>query len=101
MHCRFTLHFSTSFSTTRTSVPKNGTLPFRWLELRFLKGEQGLQFEVPKPHQRQREVNNAVEGLGQIVEMGDAPECQSCDSVMMRNGSCYHCMECGGTSGCS
>jgi len=74
---------------------------FRWLELRFLKGEQGLLFELPKPAQPKGEVSSAVEGLGQVVELGDAPPCQFCGSLMVRNGSCYRCMTCGSTSGCS
>ena len=74
---------------------------FRWLELRFLKGEQGLLFELPKLAQPQREVTSVVEGLGQVVELGDAPVCQFCGSLMVRNGSCYRCMTCGSTSGCS
>ncbi len=74
---------------------------FRWLELRFLKGEQGILFELPKSAQPQREVTSVVEGLGQVVELGDAPPCQFCGSLMVRNGSCYRCMTCGGTSGCS
>ena len=74
---------------------------FRWIELRFLKGEQGLLFEMPTPAQPQRAVTSAVEGLGQVVELGDAPVCQFCGSLMVRNGSCYRCMTCGSTSGCS
>jgi ribonucleoside-diphosphate reductase alpha chain len=74
---------------------------FRWLELRFLKGEQGLLFELPKLAQPRPEVSSAVEGLGQVVELGDAPPCQFCGSLMVRNGSCYRCMTCGSTSGCS
>jgi ribonucleoside-diphosphate reductase alpha chain len=74
---------------------------FRWLELRFLKGEQGLLFELPKLAQPQREVTSAIEGLEQVVELGDAPPCQFCGSLMVRNGSCYRCMTCGSTSGCS
>ena len=74
---------------------------FRWLELRFLKGEQGLLFELTKLAQPQREVTSVVEGLGQVVELGDAPPCQFCGSLMVRNGSCYRCMTCGSTSGCS
>lgn len=31
----------------------------------------------------------------------DAPMCSTCGVVMVRNGSCYKCMECGETSGCS
>ena len=74
---------------------------FRWLELRFLKGEQGLLFELPRPTLPQRKVSSVVEGLGQVVELGDAPPCQFCGSLMVRNGSCYRCMTCGSTSGCS
>jgi ribonucleoside-diphosphate reductase alpha chain len=74
---------------------------FRWLELRFLKGGQGLLFELPKQAQPQREVASVVEGLGQVAELGDAPPCQFCGSLMVRNGSRYRCMTCGSTSGCS
>jgi len=74
---------------------------FRWLELRFLKGEQGLLFELPKLAQSHREPSGVVEALGQVVELGDAPVCQFCGSLMVRNGSCYRCMTCGSTSGCS
>ncbi len=31
----------------------------------------------------------------------DAPSCPDCGSIMMRNGSCYKCLNCGATSGCS
>ncbi len=31
----------------------------------------------------------------------DAELCAECGSMMVRNGSCYKCMECGSTSGCS
>jgi ribonucleoside-diphosphate reductase alpha chain len=31
----------------------------------------------------------------------DAPPCSVCGSIMVRNGSCYKCMNCGSTSGCS
>ncbi len=74
---------------------------FRWLELRFLKGEQGILFELPRPAQPPREATSVVEALGQVVELGDAPVCQFCGSLMVRNGSCYRCMTCGSTSGCS
>ena len=74
---------------------------FRWLELCFLKGEQGLLFKLPKTSQPKREVTSVVDGLGQLVELGDAPPCQFCGSLMLRNNSCYRCMTCGSTSGCS
>jgi ribonucleoside-diphosphate reductase alpha chain len=31
----------------------------------------------------------------------DAPSCSDCGSIMVRNGSCYKCLNCGATSGCS
>jgi ribonucleoside-diphosphate reductase alpha chain len=31
----------------------------------------------------------------------DAPPCHECGSIMIRSGSCYKCLECGSTSGCS
>ncbi len=31
----------------------------------------------------------------------DAPLCSDCGMIMVRNGACYKCLNCGGTSGCS
>jgi len=33
--------------------------------------------------------------------MADAPPCHECGEIMIRNGSCYACINCGATSGCS
>ena len=72
----------------------------RWLEVHFLKGEQGILFERQNSGQPQYE-GSSTKALGQLVELGDAPTCQFCGSLMVRNGSCYRCLECGSTSGCS
>ena len=32
---------------------------------------------------------------------GDAPSCPTCGMLMVPNGSCYKCLNCGSTSGCS
>ncbi|MEW6324327.1 MAG: vitamin B12-dependent ribonucleotide reductase [Nitrospirota bacterium] len=32
---------------------------------------------------------------------GDAPPCDLCGGLMVRNGTCYKCLNCGSTSGCS
>lgn len=74
---------------------------FRWLDLRFLKGEQRILFEVPRAKEQPADLRNAAQALGEIVSLGDAPTCQFCGSLMVRNGSCHRCMECGSTSGCS
>jgi ribonucleoside-diphosphate reductase alpha chain len=40
-------------------------------------------------------------GLAGVEHSEDAPSCSDCGSIMVRNGSCYRCMNCGSTSGCS
>ncbi|PYX64087.1 MAG: vitamin B12-dependent ribonucleotide reductase [Acidobacteria bacterium] len=105
---------------------------FRWLQLRFLTGQQQLLFDnlrlrpsgaaiggsVPNSEgvgdlngsASPRETENrelrtgsihAADALREIVDLGDAPTCSFCGSIMTRNGSCYRCMSCGSTSGCS
>ena len=44
---------------------------------------------------------HASDALKDLIDMGDAPSCQVCGAIMTRNGSCYRCMSCGSTSGCS
>jgi hypothetical protein len=76
---------------------------FRWMELKFLKNEQGELFEsrpvsihaVPPPNGK-----GEVEALGEFVQFGDAPACNICGSLMVRSGTCYRCT-CGNTSGYS
>jgi ribonucleoside-diphosphate reductase alpha chain len=92
---------------------------FRWLQLRFLTGQQQMLFESfrPKPStvssQSSEEMNvgrapspasgsvHAADALAGIIDLGDAPTCSFCGSIMTRNGSCYRCGSCGSTSGCS
>ncbi len=39
--------------------------------------------------------------LGDFQADADAPVCPECGFTMVRNGSCYKCLNCGATSGCS
>jgi ribonucleoside-diphosphate reductase alpha chain len=48
-----------------------------------------------------RGVYHSADALKEFVDLGDAPSCHVCGSIMTRNGSCYRCMSCGSTSGCS
>ena len=77
---------------------------FRWLELKFITGEQGELFR-PVPVPVQSAVNSQgedpVRALGDMIQMGDAPVCNICGSLMVRSGTCYRCGTCGSTSGCS
>jgi ribonucleoside-diphosphate reductase alpha chain len=36
-----------------------------------------------------------------VFDTADSPACTECGSIMVRNGSCYKCINCGATSGCS
>ncbi len=48
-----------------------------------------------------RSVYHTASAMKSMYEMGDSPSCSTCGAIMTRNGSCYRCMECGSTSGCS
>jgi ribonucleoside-diphosphate reductase alpha chain len=48
-----------------------------------------------------RGIYHAADAMKEMYEMGDAPSCSVCGAIMVRNGSCYRCMSCGSTSGCS
>ncbi len=98
---------------------------FRWLDLRFSTGQQQMLFENlrlrstavssqpvgdlsagsagptandPRPTTG---TIHAADALAGIIDLGDAPTCSFCGSIMTRNGSCYRCGSCGSTSGCS
>jgi len=43
----------------------------------------------------------SVQVVGSFVNQADAPSCMDCGSIMIRNGACYKCPNCGSTSGCS
>jgi ribonucleoside-diphosphate reductase alpha chain len=36
-----------------------------------------------------------------FINQADAPPCPDCGCIMVRNGTCYKCLNCGATSGCS
>jgi ribonucleoside-diphosphate reductase alpha chain len=98
---------------------------FRWLHLRFLSGQQQSLFDnlrpkiagalaepatigdlggsasEPRTENREPRTGHIADALSGIIDLGDAPSCHVCGSIMVRNGSCYKCMSCGSTSGCS
>jgi ribonucleoside-diphosphate reductase alpha chain len=78
---------------------------FRWLENRFIKGEQllipGVAVEAVENVAVAKTGNaHSSTGLSAMLDMGDAPMCSECGAIMIRNGACYKCT-CGSTSGCS
>jgi ribonucleoside-diphosphate reductase alpha chain len=53
------------------------------------------------PALKDRGLYHASDAMRDMYDMGDAPSCHTCGAIMVRNGSCYRCMSCGSTSGCS
>ena len=43
----------------------------------------------------------AVANAGPVATPADAPSCPECGMLMVPNGGCYKCINCGSTSGCS
>ena len=108
---------------------------FRWLQLRFLSGQQLSLFSgmvgasaaaagsipvegtigslaagsaIAEPAEKPGVILSAAkpavhvaDAMKDLYDMGDAPSCHTCGAIMVRNGSCYRCMSCGSTSGCS
>jgi len=73
---------------------------FRWLGARFLGPEYAISEAGDPPVLRATETSPQQE-LPFAPMTADAPLCAECGSIMTRNGSCYKCGNCGGTSGCS
>ena len=102
---------------------------FRWLGVQFIPGYREAnaphtgQAELPLKEvaeQEQKVVNKPVEDLEQTGEvpsrpatgvqafsktvahfMTDAPTCDTCGAITVRNGACYKCLNCGNSMGCS
>ncbi len=65
------------------------------------KKAQVKMFENKVEETAQKTVEG-VAALGMTFDnMSDSPACDTCGSVMVRNGACYKCLNCGATSGCS
>ncbi len=101
---------------------------FRWLALKFLPSEDrqalglkvddelvptsdhgGAMLEEPSEEEKQASLldlqKTSEPGADKLTSMfdnqSDAPLCDTCGSIMVRNAACYKCLNCGNTSGCS
>jgi ribonucleoside-diphosphate reductase alpha chain len=87
---------------------------FRWMASKFLdedaKREVGVVMEDSPSTERKdppapvASLHDGKDGGGMrqaFINQADAPPCPDCGSIMVRNGACYKCMNCGATSGCS
>jgi ribonucleoside-diphosphate reductase alpha chain len=59
----------------------------------------GLFEQVAQLHTAQSAPMSLDEQLGEM--MGDAPMCDNCGHITVRNGACYKCLNCGSSMGCS
>jgi ribonucleoside-diphosphate reductase alpha chain len=74
---------------------------FRWLGAKFLGPEYAVTEAGDTPTLRPTETDPQQQLPFAGMVTADAPLCAECGSIMTRNGSCYKCGNCGGTSGCS
>jgi ribonucleoside-diphosphate reductase alpha chain len=97
---------------------------FRWMASKFLDTEDRAQVgiieridpdKVDEPEQPKLTPNGVgktavVTVASTVASSGeaftfhlqeDAPSCSECGALMIRNGACYKCLNCGATSGCS
>jgi ribonucleoside-diphosphate reductase alpha chain len=94
---------------------------FRWLASKFLDPEDRAQVGIIEREDGGQKVDalipkhgkNGINGVSvsyhshtsdeQITFrlQEDAPSCAECGALMIRNGACYKCLNCGATSGCS
>ena len=83
---------------------------FRWLGQQFLpeaerpaqviQPDNGTELEADTDPELSRQRLLARE-RAVFVAQADAPPCHDCGEIMVRNGACYACINCGATSGCS
>lgn len=85
----------------------------RGKERRVFRLEERIELRMQAIEKRMRQITPLLgfedagaaltrqfEGLS-FDNQSDAPPCPTCGEIMVRNGSCYKCLNCGGTSGCS
>ncbi len=92
---------------------------FRWLASKFLDEEARREVGVVAPELNGDTAAQAAPVIAAapakssaaisaedrtrqaFINQADAPPCPDCGCLMVRNGTCYKCLNCGATSGCS
>jgi ribonucleoside-diphosphate reductase alpha chain len=124
------VRFEPSGFTQNPDIPVAKSLTdyiFRFLGIRFLRERLAGEDVIPAPKagsgeapapksvprasvtlhgrspgaQERSDINGHDRSLEFILPQADAPTCQECGTIMVRNGACYKCLNCGATSGCS
>lgn len=65
-----------------------------------IKTEEEIEGQKVLPTLEKKVIKNASDAALSNM-MGDAPACPTCGHITVRNGSCYKCLNCGDSLGCS
>ena len=114
------MRFEPSGFTKNPDIPMAKSIMdyiFRWLASKFLDGKAQQEVGIVNSGQEEDAVSKKVVQLTPQGPRGgapvatissitslyqqDAPPCPDCGAIMIRNGACYKCMNCGAVSGCS
>jgi ribonucleoside-diphosphate reductase alpha chain len=106
------VRFEPSGFTKNPDIPMAKSITdyiFRFLGSRFLVGEARAAVGLVEREEPARGPAAAIPAAeagtpGRAIAFSpqaDAPSCPDCGALMVRNGSCYKCLNCGATSGCS
>ena len=97
------VRFEPSGWTGNQQIPYAKSIPdyiFRWLGPKFLGPEYAVN-EAGDALDAEANGRRSSRRCPSRRWSTDAPLCAECGGMMTRNGSCYKCENCGGTSGCS
>ncbi len=102
------MRFEPSGFTNNKDIPMAKSILdyiFRWLSKKFIPNPDisiNISPEVESIVDFSNEsLNTAAKEAEVYKTQSDSPPCHECGSIMVRSGSCYKCMNCGATSGCS
>ena len=77
---------------THEEIPSDVVVVTKTVDTEVLPGQQSLI-------QTEQTQNSKDAAMSEM--MGDAPACPTCGHITVRNGSCYKCLNCGDSLGCS
>ncbi len=119
------MRFEPSGFTNNPQIPYAKSIMdyiFRWLAIKFLPKEERSVLVDESLLDSKKETSGTPsspsaetkEEIDEVTRLSleerekvvfqtqaDSPSCSECGSIMVRNGSCYKCLQCGSTSGCS
>jgi ribonucleoside-diphosphate reductase alpha chain len=81
--------------------PQHGIAPEPSASLDPLSSRSAAEGSASSFQTADRGIYHPSDAMKSMFDMGDAPSCATCGAIMTRSGSCYRCMSCGSTSGCS